>query len=215
MSERITPGMLSHIIAAQPENDMAADLLDARLERDRLLEQNKTLAGQVSALVDHLEIAWGLIANASGGDWTHPSNHKDWRPAAERWRDTFFRLSEDSASTMREHDARVRDATIREVSDHTGEPETCPECGAKFYTPGNLNIALHADREWRRLFIAGERREVWERAAKIADNGCGCHEGYKDRGLIDPDCVSHDIAAAIRSAAESETETKTGEGAKP
>lgn len=32
-----------------------------------------------------IEIAWGLIANAWGGDWDHAS--EDWRKAAERWRD--------------------------------------------------------------------------------------------------------------------------------
>lgn len=34
-----------------------------------------------------LELAWGIIANASGGDWTRES--KDWVGAAERWRDRW------------------------------------------------------------------------------------------------------------------------------
>ncbi len=33
------------------------------------------------------EAAWGLIANAWGGDWTLASD--EWRAAAERWRDAY------------------------------------------------------------------------------------------------------------------------------
>ncbi len=33
------------------------------------------------------ELAWGLIANAYGGDWTLAS--PEWREAAERWRDNY------------------------------------------------------------------------------------------------------------------------------
>jgi hypothetical protein len=34
-----------------------------------------------------VEIAWGIIANASGGNWDHPDNSRGWKQAAERWRD--------------------------------------------------------------------------------------------------------------------------------
>ena len=37
---------------------------------------------------DLLEAAWGIIANAYGGDWDNAQN-KDWKPAAERWRDNY------------------------------------------------------------------------------------------------------------------------------
>lgn len=37
---------------------------------------------------DHLEAAWGIIANAGGGDWT--TQTPEWREAAERWRDELF-----------------------------------------------------------------------------------------------------------------------------
>lgn len=47
-------------------------------ERDRL-------RAQVVTLQDELELAWGLIANAGGGDWSKES--PAWRQAAERWRD--------------------------------------------------------------------------------------------------------------------------------
>ena len=34
---------------------------------------------------DAIEIAWGIIANAHGGDWSKAT--PEWRAAAERWRD--------------------------------------------------------------------------------------------------------------------------------
>jgi len=34
-----------------------------------------------------LELAWGLIANAFGGDWTKAT--PEWQGAAERWRDAY------------------------------------------------------------------------------------------------------------------------------
>ena len=34
-----------------------------------------------------LELAWGVIANAYGGDWDQASD--GWRGAAERWRDNY------------------------------------------------------------------------------------------------------------------------------
>jgi hypothetical protein len=37
---------------------------------------------------DLLELAWGIIANAGGGDWEKES--KEWQDAAVRWRDTYF-----------------------------------------------------------------------------------------------------------------------------
>ena len=42
-------------------------------------------------LTDHLESAWGIIANAYGGNWEDAQN-ADWKPAAERWRDEYERL---------------------------------------------------------------------------------------------------------------------------
>jgi hypothetical protein len=35
------------------------------------------------------ELAWGLIANASGGDWERES--EQWRRAAARWRDRWHK----------------------------------------------------------------------------------------------------------------------------
>jgi hypothetical protein len=36
-----------------------------------------------------LELAWGVIANAGGGDWDMESYA--WRKAAIRWRDAYFK----------------------------------------------------------------------------------------------------------------------------
>jgi hypothetical protein len=62
-----------------------------------------TLAtGEMVALVERLaaaeaerdrrcrdaEMAWNIIANVSGGDWTQQSD--EWREAATRWRDQYF-----------------------------------------------------------------------------------------------------------------------------
>jgi hypothetical protein len=38
-----------------------------------------------------LELAWGIIANAAGGDWTKES--KEWQDAAARWRDRVMKNS--------------------------------------------------------------------------------------------------------------------------
>lgn len=39
---------------------------------------------------DMCETAWGIIANAWGGNWDEAS--PEWREAAERWRDTYHAL---------------------------------------------------------------------------------------------------------------------------
>ena len=44
----------------------------------------------------------------------------------------------------------------------TGEPITCPTCGERFHTPGNLDIALSADKEWRKKFAARLRADEWK-----------------------------------------------------
>jgi hypothetical protein len=36
---------------------------------------------------DATEMAWGIIANVSGGDWSQQS--QEWRDAARRWHDAF------------------------------------------------------------------------------------------------------------------------------
>jgi len=41
-------------------------------------------------LLDHLETAWGIIANAYQGNWD--TAHPDWRKAAERWREKWHKI---------------------------------------------------------------------------------------------------------------------------
>jgi len=50
----------------------------------------KSLELESNMLLDHLDYAWGIIANASGGDWKKES--KDWQEAAARWRDTYHEI---------------------------------------------------------------------------------------------------------------------------
>jgi hypothetical protein len=45
-------------------------------------------SGEVRA-DDLIEFAWGVIANASGGNWEKES--AEWRGAAARWRDQYHR----------------------------------------------------------------------------------------------------------------------------
>lgn len=45
---------------------------------------------EVAPLEDELEAAWGIIANAGGGDWRKES--VDWREAAAKWRDRYHTL---------------------------------------------------------------------------------------------------------------------------
>ena len=41
-------------------------------------------------LLDAVELAWGIIANASGGDWTLEA--VEWQTAAMRWRQNYLDL---------------------------------------------------------------------------------------------------------------------------
>lgn len=38
---------------------------------------------------DLLEAAWGLLANAHGGDWDLASEASGWKKAAEKWRGEY------------------------------------------------------------------------------------------------------------------------------
>jgi hypothetical protein len=49
---------------------------------------DKHVTEKTKPLVDALEWAWTIIANAGGGDWERES--KDWQDAAAKWRDEAF-----------------------------------------------------------------------------------------------------------------------------
>lgn len=46
-------------------------------------------ADEIEQLQESEESAWGLIANAYGGDWDLASEASGWKKAAERWRDNY------------------------------------------------------------------------------------------------------------------------------
>lgn len=87
--------------------DSYNDLSEATKEWDRVLvrwvhETCRTLAGQKEAVAGSptdvrakltrayiaLDLAWGLVANAGGGDWGKES--RTWKEAAEAWRDEYW-----------------------------------------------------------------------------------------------------------------------------
>lgn len=45
---------------------------------------------KLEELEDLCESAWGIIANAYGGDWELANN--DWQNAAQRWRDHWNKM---------------------------------------------------------------------------------------------------------------------------
>jgi len=49
------------------------------------IEDYERLSCEGERRLDALELAWGLIANAYGGNWNEALY--DWRQAAQRWRD--------------------------------------------------------------------------------------------------------------------------------
>lgn len=56
---------------------------------------------QATAASEACEIAWGIIANAGGGDWTLES--EEWQKAAARWRDEHWHpLLRDTSSRWTE-----------------------------------------------------------------------------------------------------------------
>lgn len=83
----------------------ARDLVDALMAGDNLpaldpMQYETTVSTIASALTSHarpaagekddlLYEAWGVIANASGGNWD--LERPEWKEAAERWRDKWHK----------------------------------------------------------------------------------------------------------------------------
>jgi hypothetical protein len=63
---------------------------------------------EINALMDSLEMAWGIIANVSGGDWDKQSD--EWHECAEKWRDNHWHpaLDRNGYTTI----GREEDATL-------------------------------------------------------------------------------------------------------
>jgi len=55
---------------------------------------------RIADLIGLCETAWGVIANASGGDWKRES--RVWRGAAELWRDRYHRILAAGAAALEE-----------------------------------------------------------------------------------------------------------------
>jgi hypothetical protein len=53
-----------------------------------LAEHDKALTDRIAKLMDGMELAWGVIANAGGGDWD--LERPEWKEAAIRWRDEHW-----------------------------------------------------------------------------------------------------------------------------
>ena len=59
-----------------------------------------TLVSETEPLADELESAWGIIANAGGGDWTKET--PEWQEAAAKWRDRYHALLMPNAKLRRD-----------------------------------------------------------------------------------------------------------------
>lgn len=52
------------------------------------VQEAATEQGADTKRLELLELAWGIIANAGGGDWER--ENKEWQKAAAKWRDDYF-----------------------------------------------------------------------------------------------------------------------------
>ena len=62
---------------------------DLEMDGENPLAMMKEIEASVLDRDALLETAWGIIANAHGGDWDAASEASGWRAAAERWRDEY------------------------------------------------------------------------------------------------------------------------------
>lgn len=67
--------------------------------------------------MDHLEWAWGIIANAGGGNWLKETS--DWQEAARAWRDRYHMLLSDWLKFHEQEPSSVVEEAV--------EPEPEPE----------------------------------------------------------------------------------------
>lgn len=102
-------------------------------------------------LMDHLEAAWGVIANAGG--WVHgdrtESPSPGWLPAAEQWRDRWHVLLDAyiNGDQLREiNTPEVRQAISAVVSDELGsEARTAYLTGQIFVILDRASAGLPLD----------------------------------------------------------------------
>jgi hypothetical protein len=67
---------------------------EKKLQRENkiLCDENVSLFYENEILWDEMESAWGIIANAHGGDWDLASKASGWKKAAKRWRNRYHFL---------------------------------------------------------------------------------------------------------------------------
>lgn len=68
--------------------ECASELARETRARNHYIDELRKSDLKVEYLQGALEKAWGLIANAGGGDWD--SQDPAWKAAAETWRDTHW-----------------------------------------------------------------------------------------------------------------------------
>ena len=74
---------------ATPRDELMQRLMASEVPKNELEWCAKD---EIERLRDDMEAAWGLIANAYGGDWDRAS--PVWKRAAERWRDeAWYRVA--------------------------------------------------------------------------------------------------------------------------
>ena len=70
------------------------------------------------------------------------------------------------------------------ADDRTG-PIRCPTCGEGLYLPGQMDIALFAQKEFRDKWKARIQRETAEECAKMAESCHDAHGGVFTRGCAE------------------------------
>lgn len=129
---------------------------------------------------DLIESAWGLIANAGGGDWTKESD--EWRAAAERWRERYHAaLDAGDVPVGPRLQAGTSSATIGDVEKVARRLELV-------YVPEQHRLHASPDEECNTDASSGKRKIREEDLAKVSPDVSLCKH-----------CVSEEEARIIRA----------------
>lgn len=106
----------------------------AGYDPDEATHGDEIVAGTIKAIKamrDCMEHAWGLIANAGGGEWAKEG--AEWQHGAKTWRETFTKLQSAFCALNRETEGRApywRDLMGDDAREVPGaEAEVSKECG--------------------------------------------------------------------------------------
>jgi len=93
--------LMADVARGNESFEMLAEAHEIEMQTHIAVREELRQARADLATADHgLEIAWGIIANAGGGDWIKEG--AEWTTAAERWRDEVMpKLSERAAIRAR------------------------------------------------------------------------------------------------------------------